>query len=127
MKNRFLTIFVCIFIAIVLTLGGVLGLITGIRSASAVVKCDNITVTEEGVKYLAAYYKMLYLKELNTAGIAARDTDAFWHSTAEDGVSYGEHFESALREYIASLVSAANIYLDYAKYTADDTRAVYLA
>ena len=124
MKNRFLSIFVGVFLAIVLALGGVLSISVGIKNARSVVKYEKVSVDEECVHYLAAYYKMLYLKELNTAGIKARDTEEFWASASPDGQSYGELFEQSLRNYIASVVAAANIYLTYSSYTAEDKLSV---
>lgn len=126
MKNRFLTIFVGIFLAVVLVLGTVLGIVVGVKNARAVVRYGNVTIDEQTVNYLVSYYKMLYLKELNLSGIKASDRESFWQSVAEDGKSYGEHFEDAAREYIASVAAAADIYLSYATYTPDDKLAVAL-
>ena len=126
MKNRFLSIFVGIFLAVVLVFGGILGIVVGVKNARAVVKYGNVMLDEGTVNYLTSYYKMLYLKELNLSGIAAYDRASFWESEAEDGVSYGEHFKTALREYIASVVVAADIYLGYSTYTADDKLSVAL-
>lgn len=126
MKNRFLTIFVCIFLAVVLLAGGILAIVVGIKNAKAVIKYGNVTVDEETVNYLAAYYKLLYLKELNSSGIDAEDTPSFWQSTSEGTVSYGEHFKRSFRDYLASLVAAADVYISYASYTAEDREAVRL-
>lgn len=120
MKNRFLTTFICIFIAAVLVLGGALGLATGIKSARAVAVCGNVTVDEGTANYLASYYKMLYIRSLRTAGVDASDSKAFWDSKSDGGVSYGELFESSFKDYLASLIAAADIYLSYSTYTADD-------
>lgn len=126
MKNRFLTIFVCIFLAVVLLAGGILAIVVGVKNAKSVIKYGNVTVDEETVNYLAAYYKLLYLKELNTSGIDAEDTPPFWQSKADGGVSYGEHFKRSFRDYLSSLVAAADVYISYAGYTADDREAVEL-
>nr|MBE6545265.1 hypothetical protein [Oscillospiraceae bacterium] len=120
MKNRFLTIFVCVFIAVVLVAGGSLGIAVGIKNARAAVKYGNVTLDEGTVRYFASYYKMLYIRSLRIAGIDASDKADFWDSAADDGRTYGQHFEDSLREYLASLVAAADIYLTYSGYTADD-------
>ena len=124
MKNRFLSIFVGVFLAIVLVFGGILSISVAVKSARSVVKYEKVSVDEECVHYLAAYYKLLYLKELNTAGINARDTEEFWASASADGQSYGELFEQSLRNYIASVVAAANVYLTYSSYTPEDKLSV---
>jgi hypothetical protein len=126
MKNRFLTIFISIFLAVVLIFGIVLGVVVGVKNARAVVRYGNVTIDEQTANYLISYYKMLYLKELNLSGIKASDRESFWDSAADDGKSYGEHFEDAAREYIASVAAAADIYLSYATYTPDDKLAVAL-
>ncbi|MBE6532296.1 MAG: hypothetical protein E7676_02155 [Ruminococcaceae bacterium] len=126
MKNRFLTIFVGIFLAIVLVFGGVLGIVVGVKNAKAVVKYGNVMIDEETANYLVSYYKMLYLKELNLSGIAVSDRESFWESEADDGKSYAEHFKTAVREYIASVVVAADIYLTHSTYTPDDKLSVAL-
>ena len=126
MKKRFLTTFIGIFLAIVLVLGGALVISVGVKNANAVVKCGNVMLDEGTVNYLISYYKSLYFKELNTAGIAAHDSDSFWASEGEDGKSYGEHFQESVREYIASVVAAANIYITNATYTPDDKLSVGL-
>lgn len=126
MKNRFLTTFVGIFLAIVLVLSGVLVISLGVKNANAVVKYGNVTLDEGTVNYLISYYKLLYLEELNMSGIEAYDRDSFWASEVEDGKSYGEHFKESVREYIASVVAAADIYLTYATYTPDDKLSVAL-
>ena len=120
MKNRFLTIFICIFIAVVLVAGGCFGLAVGLNNARAVVVCGGVTADEGTLNYLASYYKMLYIRSLKTAGIDASDTESFWNSKSEEGVAWGEHFRESYRDYVASLTAAANIYVTQSGYTAED-------
>lgn len=120
MKNRFIAIFTAIFLAIVLGVGGVLLIIVGVRNARAVVKYESVTVDDGTVKYLASYYRMNYIVSLRRAGIDASDTDAFWQSVSPEGKTYETHFEESFKNYLASLVVGANIYMTNSKYTADD-------
>ena len=120
MKNRFLIVFISIFIAAVMVVGGALALVAGIRSARALVTLGDVSLDEGGVRYFAAYYKMVYLKTLNSSGIRASDTDEFWQSEKSQGVSYAMDFESSLKDYLASLIAAANLYLSYSSYTPAD-------
>ena len=120
MKNRFLTIFICIFIAVVLVAGGCFGLAVGLNNARAVVVCGGVTADEGTLNYLASYYKMLYIRSLKTAGIDASDTESFWNSKSEEGVAWSEHFRESYRDYVASLIAAANIYVTQSGYTAED-------
>ena len=120
MKNRVLTTIVCVFIAIVLATGGCLTLVTVLRNSRAVVVCGNVTADEGTVRYLASYYKMLYIRSLRTAGVDAEDSESFWSSFAEDGRTYGELYTTAFNNYLASILAGANIYLTYSHYSAED-------
>ena len=124
MKNRFLTTIICILIAIVLIIGGCLGLVSAIKSARAVVKCGDIMVDDETLICLASYYKGEYIDKLCAAGIEASDTEEFWQSKADNGKSWGEIFVISFKEYMTNLVAAANIYISYSTYTAEDKLSV---
>ena len=124
MKNRALVIFISIFLAIVLIFGCVLGLITALKGAKAVVRYDGVVADAECVSYLAAYYKMQHIRSLRLMGIDARDTEAFWASESETGETYGELLRESFREYVSMLVAANSIYLSYSSYTADDKLTV---
>ena len=120
MKNRVLSIIVGVSLAIVLILVGVIGIIAGVRNATAVVKYDKIYVNAETLNYLAANYKIIYLKQLAKEGVECADSYEFWQSLAPDGISYGVYFESSLQEYIADLVVRANAYERHSQYTPED-------
>lgn len=124
MNDRFLIIFVSALLAVVLLVGGIFALVVGINNADAVATLDAVNVDAGCVRYLASYYKMLYLKALNTAGVGATDTAAFWQSEKEDGVSYGEDFAASFKEYLAALIASANLYLGVTTYSGDDRAAV---
>ncbi len=124
MNSRYLSIIVGILLAAVFTIGGVLAISAGVKNVRAVVKYDKITIDEETVHYLAAYYKVVYLEDLSKQGIDVSDTDEFWSSESEYGMSYGEHFEGSLRSFVAKLVAAANHYVRHSSYTPDDKIAL---
>lgn len=121
MKNRYISIFVGIFLAIVFTLLGVLGIAAGIKAINTVVKYDKITIDEPGVNYLCAYYKSAYFNALKEANIEASNTPEFWASISPySNTTYGEHFEGYFREYVAKVTVMANAYQQSVGYTADD-------
>ena len=126
MKNRFLIIFISIFLAAVLILGCVLGLVAILRSAKAVVKYDNVTMDAGCVRYFASYYKMIYIRTLRSSGVMASDTEAFWEKTDSEGVSEGEKFKKSFDEYIASLIAAESVFTENGSYTAEDKLTVTL-
>ena len=120
MENKFLRIFIPVFLAIVLGLGAVLGLIAAVKEVRSVVKYENISMDKETVHYLASYYKMIYIRSLKLSGVDASDTEEFWQSEKSEGVSYGDDFKASFAQYVASLAVAANIYLENKEYTAQD-------
>ena len=121
MKNRYISIFVGIVLAIVFTLLGVLGIAAGIEAINTVVKYDKITIDEPGVNYLCAYYKSVYFDALKKANIEASNTPEFWASASPYGsMTYGEHFEGYFREYVAKITVMANAYHKSVGYTPDD-------
>lgn len=123
-KPGFITIFVCIFIALVMSVGGMFGMVSAIKGARALVKYDHVSLDEGTVNYFAAYYKSVYIRDMRITGVKAEDTAEFWQSEMPSGESYGENFNRSFREYLATLVAAANIYLNHSYYTPSDKIAV---
>ena len=123
-KNRFLTIFICISLAIVLVFGGVFGTMVFLRDARAVVKYDGVIADEGAVIYLASRYKTMYLSSLVASGVEAYDSPLFWQKNSGDGKTYGELYNEGLKEYIASVIIANHIYDSYTSYSSEDKRRV---
>ena len=123
MKVKILKISACILIAILLWLGFVIALSYAVRNARAVVKLGDITVDAGTVTYLASLYKLDYLASVDPAA-NPEDTDAFWDSEIEEGVTYGEDFERRFKEYLSYLVVDAYLYITYHGYTPEDKLAV---
>ena len=126
-KYKFLTIFVCIFLAFVIILGTTLGIIIGVRNARTYARYGSTYVDEGTVNFLASIYKTEYIAELSSAGVRAYDSKYFWIDKAEDGETYGEKLNAGFREYLSGLLVAAELYGSYAKYTKADKRAVRTA
>ncbi len=124
MKNRFLVIFISIFLAVVLTFGGVLGLISILKNARAVVKYDGVYIDRGSAVYLASYYKLQYIRALRLSGVDAKDTDSFWKSTDESGKTYSELFSESFCEYVASIAVANALFSSYSSYTSLDKKTV---
>ena len=124
LKNRFLTIFICIFASVVLTFGAVLGIVAGVRSARAVVTYENVRVDAGALRYLAAYYKVTYIKALRASGVNANDDERFWNRTDESGKTYRELYTESFEGYIRALVASANVFLTYSSYTKADEASV---
>ena len=123
-KVSFVRILICIFVSFVLAVGGMFGMVSAIRGARGLVKYDQVSLDEGMINYFSALYKQEYIRNMRMVGIEAEDTAEFWQSKMPGGESYGENFERSFREYLASLVAAASIYLNHSKYTVDDKLAV---
>ena len=124
-KNRFLTIFVCIFLSVVLIFGTVMGIVIAVNNAKTVVRYGNVNISEGEARYLASIYKKEYMRSLSAMGIArVSDTEAFWSTDSGDGQTYGDHLERGYREYLAGIAVKSSLYLDNANYGSSEKKAV---
>ena len=123
-KGNFLTIFICIFLGVMIIFGATLGIMITIRNARAVAMYDGIAMESGVANFFASRYKIEYIGALKDAGIAAADTDTFFESTAEDGKSYKEHFLLGFRDYIARIIAANKIYSKYKTLDARDRSCI---
>lgn len=108
--KRFLTIFVCVFLALLVVFGSVFGIIIAVQSSRTAVRYGSASISRGALAFLAPYYKQRYIRLLGSTGISVHDTEEFWQSEAEDGKSYGELFSESYEEYIRSLVASASLY-----------------
>lgn len=123
-RGRVLTIFICIFLAILLAVGGTLGIISAVKSSRAAVKYEGVMADEGTVRYLASYYKYLYKTALAADGIVVRDTEKFWASEAEPGKTHGELLSEGFKNYLSGIMVANRLFLDYSSYTSLDKETV---
>ena len=136
-KNKFLTIFVCIFLSIVIIFGATLGIIMGVIKSRAVIKYESTRLDEGEVIYLASLFKSSYIASLVKGGnTKARDNSVFWSSASEiDGKTQGDLLREAFVEYISGIAVKNSLYLDTERFTSSqkkdikallDTRLSYL-
>ena len=121
-KNVFLTTFICIFLALVLIFGAVLGIISIVKNSKAVVKYEGLTMDTETASFFATYYKYRYMSILSSSGIEnVEDTKGFWNKIYDkEGVSYGELLKRSTEQYIRQIMAANYLYDNYARLSADD-------
>ncbi len=110
-KNRLLTIFVCVFMSLLLVFGGVFGTITLITELNATVRLGAITMDEGVTKVFSSYYKYLHLTALRRSGYPdATDTTIFWQSVREeDGKTQGEVYLTSLQNYISGILAGCDL------------------
>ena len=126
-KNRFLLIFVCIFLGVAVIFGSTLGIIVGVSESRAVVTYGGIRLEGPVVSYLASYYKYRYMSALSSAGVkGVRDTEGFWSSVGEgtDGKTYGELLAVGTEGYIKGIVAANYLFSRYGSLSAADTTRI---
>jgi len=123
-KNRFLLIFICIFLSITVLVGGGAAIAVSIINANAVARYGGVRINEGVASYLAASYKRTFLGTLEASGVNAYDSESFWEKKGADGVTYGELLSASFKDYLASLLSANAVYLEYGSWGADEKRAV---
>ena len=121
-KNIFLTTFICIFLALVFVFGIVLGIITAVKNANAVVKYEGLTMDKETASFFVTYYKYRYMSILSSLGVEnVEDTPGFWNKIyKKEEVSYGELLKKSTEQYIRQIMVANYLYDNYERLSADD-------
>ncbi len=110
--KRFLLIFVCIFLALVIGIGSAVGIYLAVKSSKTAVRLGNISVSEGSARFLVSTFKSDYIALLSNNKIAAYDSERFWNSEAEDGTKYRDMLDSYIKDRLLSLAASASIYKD---------------
>ncbi len=119
-KNRFLIIFVSVFVSAVLILGVTLG-------AVAIIKDGNSTVSFRGTrmdKKVAVYFTSVFKKDfktaLSTTVSGVEDSPGFWNSISETGETYLEVLSAGAEEYLKRIAVLNYLYDRYASLSSKD-------
>lgn len=120
-NNRILTIVVCIFLSVVLLAGAGFGIYFAVLESKTLVKHENVRMDEGVVRVISSYYKDFHIKFLRANGYKnASDSDKFWKTQHESGVTQEEFYLSSLKHNIAIVASSANLYYSSFKLSDDD-------
>ena len=119
-KRKFLLIFVCIFVAIVLIFGAVLGIVSSMKKAKAAVSYRSEMMDKEVASFFATLYKYEYMSVLRKAGAYPEDTYAFWNKDSGNGKSYGELLVQGTRGYLAQILVTNYLFDKYVDLTSDE-------
>ncbi len=125
--KRILLITVCALVGIAVILGGVLGIITAVKQANALVRFDGVTMNEGEVKYLVSYYKAQYMTSLSKSGVAVSDTPEFWAKEVYNGSTYLDYLRISTESYLRQLCAANKIFEENATLNADDRDRIEVA
>lgn len=125
-KNVFLTTFICVFLALVLIFGAVLGIITAMKNLNAVVKYEGQTMDKDTASFFVTYCKYRYMSILSSMGVEnVEDTKGFWNKTHDnEGVSYGELLIKNTEQYIRQVMVANYLFDKYAKLSSSDREII---
>lgn len=129
MKNKTknpLVIIIAIFVAIAIILGITLGIISLVKSRRAVVSYGSLSIDEGEAKFFISRYKVQFIKDMRALGIDAEDSPEFFATAAEDGVTYGEKFNTGALGYLKEVVVAAYLFDRYASFGKDEKDTVKL-
>jgi hypothetical protein len=127
-RQKLLVIVVAVLVLAIALLGAGIGIATAITNANAAARLDGVLCDAGEVNYLASRYKSVYIQSLKASGVNASDTERFWNSTA-DGAdkSYGELLAEGTRGYVADIIAASRIYLNYARLASSEKEKVRAA
>lgn len=118
-RKKILLIIVCIFLALLMTLGATLAIIVGVKNANSVVYIDDVRLSEGECNYLASYYKYIFLSAYASEGAA--DTPEFWNSVSKNGKTYGERLADGAVRYIKDIAIKNYLFNSYCSFDkADD-------
>lgn len=127
-KNRFLLIFVCIFVAVVLVFGAVLGIISAAKKSRTVVSFKGVGMNAEVASFFATEYKSKFMSSLSYSGIkGVRDEPEFWNLDSGNGKSYGELLSEGVREYISQVLVMNYLYDRYTSLSGEEKELISTA
>ena len=127
-KPRFLTIFVCVFLALVAVLTVTLGVVSASKNRNAVAKYNGQTMDKEVASFFLSYYKYRFMSSLSASGVLdVEDSPGFWNKKNDEGKTYGEELRLGAEEYIRQVLVANYLYDNYAKLTATDRKKISTA
>ena len=113
------------FAAAVIILASVLGIVGAVKQSGYLLYYSGVGMDEGVVNYFSAAYKTAYLRNINgKTGRENPDTEAFWQSKNEDGVTYGEDLKAKTLIYLKSIIAANAVFNSYSRITATDRAAI---
>ena len=116
-------IFIAAFVAAALLLGVVIGIISIVKHAGAVVEFNGMAMDGEVASFFVSLCKIPYLQQVWKDG-ADPDKEGFWQSEKEPGVTYAQDFELYAFDFLKEIVAAAYIFDSYSSLTSADRQFV---
>ncbi|MBO5878922.1 MAG: hypothetical protein J6Q68_00005, partial [Clostridia bacterium] len=124
-KNKLVLTIVCIFVAIVLLMGIILGTAFGIKSVRSVVSYKGVALNSGEANYLASYYKYEYVCLLQDNKIPVYDDAEFWAEQSGDGEkTYGELLSEFVEYSITEFVVFNYIFDSSSSLSSEDKECI---
>lgn len=102
-NERFVLIFVCIFMSVVLLGGAIFGTVYAVRAANSALEYNGVRMSKSAANYFASYAKGQYLAELRGVE-GAEDTEEFWNSYARGTTTHGDAMKKYVENYLRMVV-----------------------
>ena len=127
--KKVIPIVVISLLVIVMALGIVLGVISLVKEAGAVMSYGGVTVSPGVASYLISTYKTTHIelikRSLIGTGVQFMDTETFWAEKMLDSdMTYGEDLIQSTASYVKSVVVCAYLFDRVTSLTAADREAI---
>lgn len=126
-KSRFLLIFVCIFLAVLLIFGIVMASVIAYTNSKSAARYENVNISEGAARAFQSYYKSRYVAALIRSGVSFYEHESFWDSAADEGGSYGDYFRRALEQEIRNIAVRAALFDEVSELRANDKNKISIA
>ena len=123
--NKFLITFVCIFLAIVLTIGIIVGVTFAVNNRNAAVKYKDVSLSEAELAFFAGYCKYDLISKYKGSG--AVDTVDFWNTKYLGNLTYGELLKANTKRYVSQVVVFNYLFDKYSRLSSNDKKEIEAA
>lgn len=109
----------CVLIAVMSVISAFTG--CGVIKGDTVMELDGYKITEAMYSYWMARYKTIFLNKFNNS----KDTEEFWKSTTEEGVTYEKYITDYINNFAREVLISMKLFDDYnLSFTSDDKKAI---
>jgi len=124
-KPSFLTIFVCIFLAVLIIFGAVFGIINAYKHSNSVAYGEGVYISRGEANYFASIFKVTYMGILNSKQISGvEDTEEFWSRKSESGESFGVLLERGFKSYLSEIIAGNILFDSYSELSGRDESVI---
>lgn len=125
-RRSFIFPVIILLISVALIFGAILGTVTAVKEARAVISYEGVRIKEGELNYLLSSYKYDFLSELNRSGVVwVEDTPEFFERVdADSGKTYGELLSRGAEEYVRAIAVGTYLFDRYSQLTAEDKREI---